>query len=93
MIILCSCSRVEVRKDVMFMYPDSWEATDGKVSVFYENKDCCCIAEEVIKQAASNANCGKLEWAKMADEPFQQRYMLDLCNEIRVRKAVDLIRR
>jgi hypothetical protein len=80
---LAGCVGVTVHTHHGFMGPDTYEATDGKVSVGYYNGDCCCVAEQVLDNLAAKANKGELDWSKMADEKFKRETLWNECVKVR----------
>lgn len=74
----CGMLGVRVKHHSGFMGPETWEATDGRVSVHYYRSDCW-EAEEVLKRLAKYANTGKLNWGKMADEKYRNAVLADEC--------------
>jgi hypothetical protein len=64
------------------MGPDTWEATDGKISVSYYNGNCCCVAEKVLESLAKQANNKKLDWSKMADPKFRASTLAAECEKV-----------
>lgn len=82
-----SClGHVRVKHHWGFMGPDTWEATDGKISVHYYNGNCCCIAEKVLHEVARRANEGELDWSKMADPKFRDSILKTICEEFRMKQ-------
>lgn len=77
--LLSGCAGVTVKTHHGWMGPDTWEATDGKVSVSYYNGNCCCVAEEVLQTLADKANSGQFDWSKMADEKYKEQVLADTC--------------
>jgi hypothetical protein len=82
LLVLSGCSGVTVKTHHGFMGPDSWEATDGQVSVSYYNGDCCCVAERVLLNLAAQANRQELDWSKMADPEFSQSALAAECKKL-----------
>lgn len=78
-----ACAQVKVKTHHNFMGSDVYEATDGKVSVKYYNGECCCIAKEVLKRLAEDANSGLLDWDMMQDEIFRKAALRLVCDELK----------
>jgi hypothetical protein len=76
------CAEVRVKTHYGWMGPDTWEATDGKVSVNYYNGDCCCIAKEVLQSLADQANSGAFNWVMMDDQRFREETLSQRCRRM-----------
>jgi hypothetical protein len=74
---------VRVKAHYGFMGPDTYEATDGKVSVHYYNGNCCCVAKEVLESLANEANSGKLDWVLMEFPEFRERVLAEECKKVK----------
>jgi hypothetical protein len=82
--LLCvstGCAEVRVKTHHGWMGPDTWEATDGKVSVSYYNGDCCCVAEKVLENLAALANKELLDWNLMQGKEFRERVLREECKK------------
>jgi len=84
--LLAGCVRVEVKTHHGWTGPDTYEATDGKVSVTYYNGLCCCVAKQVLESLAGKANAGKLDWSMMANDSFKNRTLSEECKVIKARE-------
>jgi hypothetical protein len=91
LLIICSiifvgaftaCADVRVKTHHGWMGPSTWEATDGKISVSYYNGNCCCVAEQVLKNLAEKANRHELDWRQMADPKFREDALANECKKL-----------
>lgn len=80
------CAEVRVKTHHGWMGPNTWEATDGKVSVSYYNGNCCCVAEKVLENLAEQANKKTLDWSKMADPKFKEETLAAECKKAQQEK-------
>jgi len=76
--LFVSCSRVRVKTHDHFMGPSTWEATDGKISVYAYNGDCWG-AKEKLKMLAKEANDGKFDWSMMSNDEFKKKKLEEIC--------------
>lgn len=81
----CVIADVHVKHHHGFMGPDTWEATDGKISVPYYNGNCCCVAEQVLQNLADKANSKEMDWSKMADPEFRSAILQSECRKVKGR--------
>lgn len=65
------------------MGPDMYEATDGKIPVYYHDGDCCCIAEEVLESLADRANKHDFDWMIMGDQVVRDSMLWKTCDSLR----------
>ena len=75
----CGCG-VRVKHHWGFMGPDTWEATDGKVSVYYYAGDCL-EPERVIRNLVrdTNRSDSQIDWSRMNDKDYSNLVMLGRC--------------
>ena len=82
LIILTGCGvRIDVHRSIMA--PDVYELTDGSVSYFYANGDCCCIAEEVVESVLGDYKNGKISQQQWNDKQFMKNYLDSTCIKIK----------
>ena len=83
MFLLVACSGLTLKSHWDLFGPTVYELTDGNISIKYYNGNCCCIAKEVLEKVKKNVESGKLDWQKMQNKEFADKYLQQVCNELK----------
>ena len=83
LIFFFGCKTVRVKSHWGYMGPSTYEATDGTISVFYYNGNCCCVAEQVLINLADRANRGEFQWSIMADKAMKDKMLEEECQRMK----------
>jgi uncharacterized protein YceK len=79
--LLTGCGGVHVKHHMGFMGPETWEATDGKVSVS-SYRGTCWETEKMLQNVADKANKGIVDWPLMADPAYSKIVLGNECDAI-----------
>lgn len=77
------CSSVRIDTHHGFLAPDVYELTDGSVSYFYYNGDCCCVAKEVLENVLADYKSDKISQHNWVDKEFMYKYIDSICIKIK----------
>jgi hypothetical protein len=81
--LLFGCAGISIKTHSGFIGPDIYEATDGKIPVYYYNGDCCCIAKEVLEVLADRANRQDVDWNLMLNQVVRDSILQRTCDSLK----------